>query len=250
MSDADLAAVPRLGVTLTYATKALTAAREKLGGREPKTFEVLQQFVLPLTAERRCSLVELLWAQFDARIKAADAAKKKLFESMANERDAMNAQDISALAAQRREKFQEDLVSMLLDKGSDVDGGGVRVLLKFHGSEYYGAGRQTMTHGFKGAAKALLDLGVARGDTAREVAAELEAAVDRGDLTYVNGSHPVSSTTVVEARYEASPELYAACAEKRAAEDDLRRSAADAERRRSPATSRSSCWATRAATSR
>ena len=63
MTDADLAAVPRLGVTLTYATKALTAAREKLGGREPKTFEVLQQFVLPLTAERRCSLVELLWAQ-------------------------------------------------------------------------------------------------------------------------------------------------------------------------------------------
>ncbi|KAH8064821.1 hypothetical protein JL722_1708 [Aureococcus anophagefferens] len=112
--------------------------------------------------------------------------------------------------------------------GLDADGGGVRVLLKFHGSEYYGAGRQTMTHGFKGAAKALLDLGVARGDTAREVAAELEAAVGRGDLTYVNGSHPVSPTTVVEARYEASPELYAACAEKRAAEDDLRRSAADA----------------------
>ena len=168
-------------------------------------------------------------ATFDALdLKEVDAANKKLFESMAHERDAMNAQDISALAAQRREKFQEDLVSMLLDKGSDVDGGGVRVLLKFHGSEYYGAGRQTMTHGFKGAAKALLDLGVARGDTAREVAAELEAAVDRGDLTYVNGSHPVSPTTVVEARYEASPELYAACAEKRAAEDDLRRSAADA----------------------
>ena len=83
MTDADLAAVPRLGVTLTYATKALTAAREKLGGREPKTYEVLQQFVLPLTAERRCSLVELLWAQFDARIKAADAAKKKL-EKKAN----------------------------------------------------------------------------------------------------------------------------------------------------------------------
>ncbi|KAH8084456.1 helicase [Aureococcus anophagefferens] len=164
----------------------------------------------------------------DLDLTDVDAANKKLFESMAHERDAMNAQDISALAAQRREKFQEDLVGMLLDKGSDVDGGGVRVLLKFHGSEYYGAGRQTMTHGFKGAAKALLDLGVARGDTAREVAAELEAAVGRGDLTYVNGSHPVSPTTVVEARYEASPELYAACAEKRAAEDDLRRSAADA----------------------
>ncbi|KAH8067345.1 helicase [Aureococcus anophagefferens] len=107
-------------------------------------------------------------------------------------------------------KFQEDLVGMLLDKGSGV-GGGVSVLLKFHGSEYYGAGRQTMTHGFKGAAKALLDLGVARGDTAAVAAGSRRRRRWRPDVR--QRLAPVSPTTVVEARYEASPELYAACAE-------------------------------------
>ena len=139
-------------------------------------------------------------ATFDALdLKEVDAANKKLFESMAHERDAMNAQDISALAAQRREKFQEDLVGMLLDKGSDVDGGGVRVLLKFHGSEYYGAGRQTMTHGFKGAAKALLDLEVVDLEVVMEKAKEEARGKDS-----VAGSAASSAKVQAEEKEEAT----------------------------------------------